>query len=229
VESKQEDPVDFSKLKLEVYDFVGIVLPGLLVICEAWIAFKGWADFLMSIDQISRTSLFLLAFLAFGLGHAVQELSDVSIKALKGKRYFRLARDTFWISPDAKIVRNAINREFGQEIQSVDAAFNYCLTRLNERFVKRDSFIATSDLCRSLVILSALALIPVIRITLFDLHPFYKSLFPFAILLVLLGSIAMLAWKRMVRFRALAETTVFHAYLGTCGSLAPAPGARTSH
>jgi hypothetical protein len=220
MESKQGDLVDFSKLKLEAYDFVGIVLPGLLVICEGWITVRGWAGFVGSVNQMSGTSLTLLGFLSFGLGHIVQELGDVSIKAVKGGRYFRHARDTFWDSHDAEIVREAIKRDFGQEISSVDAAFDYCLTKLNERFIKRDSFIATSDLSRSFIVLSGLALIPAIRITLHDIHPFHKSIFPFAILLLLLGSIATLAWKRMVRFRALAETTVFHAYLGTLGPAA---------
>jgi len=215
VEPEQEDLVDFSKLKLEVYDFVGIVLPGLLVICEGWITFRGWAEFINSVNQMSGSSLTLLGFLAFGLGHITQELGDVSIKAVKGKRYFRHARDSFWDSPDAKIVREAIKRDCGQEITSVDAAFDYCLTKLNERFVKRDSFIATSDLCRSFVVLSGLALIPVIRITLYDIHSFHASILPFSVLLLMLASIATLAWNRMVRFRALAETTVFHAYLGT--------------
>jgi len=33
--------MDFSKLKLELYDFLGLIIPGLLTICEGWITLKG--------------------------------------------------------------------------------------------------------------------------------------------------------------------------------------------
>lgn len=209
--------MDFSKLKLEVYDFLGIILPGLLAICEGWILLKGWHAFIATLNQISGTGLTLLVVLAFGLGHIVQELGDLAIKAVKGKRYFRQARDKFWETPEAQIVKAAIKKDFGQDISSVDTAFDYCLTKLKDRFGRRDVFVATSDLCRSFVVLSALALIPAIRIAFYDIRPIHRSMFVFAILALLLTSIAMLAWKRMVRFRGLSETTVFRAYLATLG------------
>lgn len=192
-------------------------MPGLLAISEGWISFSGWHVFVVAINQVSGTSLTLLVLLAFGLGHIVQELGDVAIKALRGQRYFREARDKFWDSPEARIVRGAITNDFGQEISSVDTAFDYCLTKLKESFSKRDVFVATSDLCRSFVVLSGLALIPATRIAFYDIHPVHRSMLVFAILLLLLTSIAFLAWKRMVRFRALSETTVFRAYLATLG------------
>lgn len=145
--------MDFSKLKIEVYDFLGIVLPGLLAICEGWILFKGWHPFVASINLISGTSLTLLFVLAFGVGHIAQELGGLSIRAVKGKRYFRQARDRFWESPEGQVVRGAIKKDFGQEISSVDTAFDYCLTKLKDSFSRRDIFVATSDLCRSLVVL----------------------------------------------------------------------------
>jgi len=209
--------VDFSKLKIEVYDFLGIILPGLLAICEGWILLKGWHPFVASINLISGTSLTLLFVLAFGMGHIAQELGDLSIKAVKGRRYFRQARDRFWESSEGQVVRGAIKKDFGQEILSVDTAFDYCLTKLKDSFSRRDIFVATSDLCRSLVVLSALALIPAIRIAFYDIRPVHRSVFALFIFVVILSSIALLAWKRMVRFRALSETTVFRAYLATLG------------
>jgi hypothetical protein len=212
-EGNAETVVDFSKLKLEVYDFLGLILPGLLAICEAWILLEGWRSFIEAINQISGTGFTLLIVLAFGVGHIAQELGDFVIKALKGKRYFRQARDNFWETAEAQIVRDAIKRDFGQEISSVDTAFDYCLTKLKDRFSRRDIFVATSDLCRSLVLLSVLALIPATRIAFYDMHPVHRSLVTFSILALLLLIIAFLAWKRMVRFREFSDTTVFRAYL----------------
>jgi hypothetical protein len=209
--------VDFSKLKIEVYDFLGIILPGLLAICEGWILFKGWHPFIASVNVISGTSLTLLVVFAFGMGHIVQELGDLSIKLVKGKRYFRQARDKFWESSEGHVVRGAITRDFGQEISSVDTAFDYCLTKLKDSFSRRDIFVATSDLCRSLVVLSVLALVPALRVAFCDTRPIHRSIFVLFIFAVILSSIALLAWKRMVRFRALSETTVFRAYLATLG------------
>jgi len=34
--------VDLSKLKLDVYDFLGIILPGLVAIAEGWVLLRGW-------------------------------------------------------------------------------------------------------------------------------------------------------------------------------------------
>lgn len=220
--------MDFSKLKLEVYDLLGLLLPGLIALCEGWILVRGWADFVVSILQLGATGFTLLLLIAFGLGHIIQELGDLAIKAVKGKRYFRQARDQFWAKVDSQLVKEALKKELGEEISSVDLAFDYCLTKLKDRFVKRDVFLATSDLCRSLVVLSALGLFPAIRIALYDFHHIHNSLVASAILALLLLAIALLAWKRMVRFRELSETTVFGAYLATVKESQNSPAERHS-
>jgi hypothetical protein len=209
--------VDFSKLKPDVYDLLGLLFPGLIAIFEGWILLRGWTSFQAAILQVSGTGLTLLLLMAFGLGNIVQELGDIAIKTVKGKRYFRQARDKFWMKAESQLVREAIQKDLGQEISSVDLAFDYCLTKLKDRFIKRDVFVATSDLCRSLVILSVLAVIPATRVAFHDIHPVYKSFVAFGILALLLLTIALLAWKRMARFRELSETTVFRAYLASAG------------
>lgn len=205
--------MDLSKLKLELYDFLGLILPGLIAIFEGWISLRGWRVFVVGISQIGGTGLTLLLVFAFGIGNIIQELGDLTLKAIKGQRYFRAARDRFWQTKEADVVRDAIKRSFGHDIPSVDTAFDYCLTKLKDRFGKRDTFLATSDLCRSFVVLSALALVPAMRIALYDPHPFANSFVGAAILIAMLFSISLLAWRRMLRFRALSETTVFRAYL----------------
>jgi hypothetical protein len=151
---------------------------------------------------------------AFGIGHLVQELGDVFVHLLKGKRYLRRRRDEFWRTDEARSVKQAIMQELGHDIASVDSADDYCLTKLTGRFDKRGTFVATSDLCRSLVALSWIAIIPVGRIALFDVPSIRSSFATVATAIVGLSVITLLAWRRTNRYRQLSEVTVFRAYLG---------------
>lgn len=168
---------------------------------------------MLSLNQLSGTGFTVLLISAFGAGNLVQELADVSIKAWKGERYFKQARDKFWKSDEAVPVKTTINTALGQEVASVDTAFDYCLTKLQDHFGKRDVFLATSDLCRSLVVLSVLGIVPTARVAWQEFSAtchFFVIFGTFVLLLILL---AWLSWKRMLRFRDLSETTVFRAYL----------------
>lgn len=207
--------MDFSKLKLEVYDLLGLILPGFLAVCEGWILFRGSGAFLIGIRQMTGTEFTLLLLVSFGVGNAVQELGDFAIKRIKGKRHLQSARDRFWASSDADLVKNAINADLGHPITSVDTAFDYCLTKVGGRFGKRDLFVATSDLCRSLVVLSLLGLLPAFRIAFYDLHSLPHPWLTAAAFVVALLSVFLLMWRRMVRFRDLSEATVFRVYLAT--------------
>jgi hypothetical protein len=207
--------VDFSRLKLEVYDLLGLVLPGFIIVAEGWILFRGWHAFLISLNQISGTGLTLLLLVSFGAGNVVQELGDFTVKLIKGNRYLRRGRDRFWDSADAQLVKNAIAAELGHPIPSPDAAFDYCLTKVGDRFVKRDLFVATSDLCRSLVVLSALAVVPAVRVISYDLNSFVKSSVSAVLLAGVLITVVLLMWRRMVRFRELSDITLFAVYLAT--------------
>jgi hypothetical protein len=130
--------MDFSKLKLEVYDLLGLLLPGLVLICEGWILFRGWHAFVEAINQITGTSFTLLLLVSFPTGNAVQELGDLIVKRIKGGRFLKAGRDTFWLTPEAELVRNKIKSELGQPATSADLAFDYCLTKVRDRFGKRD-------------------------------------------------------------------------------------------
>jgi hypothetical protein len=206
--------LDLSKLKLDIYDFLAIILPGLLAVAESWILLRGWTAFVFSMSHMSGTGLTLLLVFAFGIGHIVQELGDFVIQFVKGERYLRKARDEFWKTDDGKIVRHAIKLEFGHDIHSVDDAYDYCLTRLKGHFDKRDIFVATSDLCRSLIVLSVLAIAPACRIAFCNADPLRRSFAVFASVLVFLSIVAALAWRRMDRYSKLSQVTVFRAYLG---------------
>lgn len=221
--------MDFSKLKLEAYDLLGVILPGLFGICEGWIFLRGWPHFVLVLNQLSGTGFTVLLILAFGAGNLIQELGDVGIKSWKGERYFKQARDKFWMSAEAVPVKVAIKAELGQEVGEVDTAFDYCLTKLQDRFGKRDLFLATSDLCRSLVVLSFLAIIPAARIALHDMGLSIPGVVSFGIAVAMLILVACLSWKRMLRFRDLSEATVFRAYLASvrASSVPLATGSKT--
>lgn len=209
--------MDFSKLKLEVYDLLGVILPGLIAVCAGWISVTGWRPFTVSLNHLSAAAFTVLVVLAFAVGQLVQEFGDVCIKVLKGSRFSKSARDAFWVTEEADPVKAAIRNALEGEIAFVDTAFDYCLTELGNGFAKRDIFVATSDLCRSLAVLSVLGVVPVLRIAWFAGNPSAKHFIGVVLEVVFLMGLAALSWKRMVRFRELSETTVFRAYLATVG------------
>jgi hypothetical protein len=205
--------VDFSKLKLDVYDFLGIILPGLVAVAEGWILLRGWDAFVESMAHISGTSLTLLLVFAFGVGHLVQELAETAIRWLKGPRYLCRARDTYWKAEESESVKKAIRKDLGHEITNVDAAYDFCLTKIRGHFDKRDIFVATSDLSRSFVAMGFLALIPAAKIAFWDNgRSLERSLEIVGLEATLLAVIVTLAWRRMMRFRSLADITVFRVY-----------------
>ncbi len=205
--------MDFSKFKVEVYDLLAVIIPGVLVFSEFWIALRGWSSFSQGIAQISASSFTVLLLFAFALGPLLQELNDIVIKKLKGKRYFKHGRDHLWKTETGAQVRAQIEKERGHAVESVDVAFDYCLTRIQGAFAKRDLFVANSDLARGMIVVAVFALAPLARITR-DLHLsllYHAGLFVCGVAVLIL--IASIFWVRMTRFRVLSETPVFHAYL----------------
>ena len=205
--------MDFSKFKVEVYDVLAVIIPGVHVFLEFWIALRGWANFSQGIAQISASSFTTLLLFSFALGPLLQEANDIVIKKLKGKRYFKHGRDHLWKAETGAQVRTQIEKELGHAVESVDVAFDYCLTRIQGAFAKRDLFVANSDLARGMIVVAVFALAPLARIAR-DLHfsvAYHVGfLFCGTVLLLLVASIF---WVRMTRFRVLSETPVFHAYL----------------
>ena len=213
--------MDISKWKLEIYDLLAIILPGLIVIGEGWVLVRGWEAFAAAITHLTGSSLTVLVLGAFGAGTLVQELSDFLVKSCKGDRFFRTGRDKFWASTEAEPVKAAINSQLGRTVAAVDTAFDYCLTKLKGQFPKRDSFVAMSDLCRSLAILSLLGLVPA-AVCAYRAYGLGQNLMVACIAAVLASLLLYwLSWRRMVRFRELSETTVFRAYLATVEEPSP--------
>ncbi len=207
--------MDLSKLKIEIYDFLGLILPGLVAVCELWILVEGWSQAALSLANLGGTAFAILLIVSFGLGHLVQELGDALVKRARGKRFFRRGRDKYWLSEEATPIKALIADEIGHSIESPDEAFDYCLTNIGGQFPKRDIFLATSDLCRSLVVLAILAIAPLVRVIIAHssnrLEFFLLLTASLSVLLVILC----LSWTRMIRFRELSEVTVFRIYSAT--------------
>lgn len=205
--------MDLSKVKVEVYDFLAVIIPGLLLVCDVWIILRGWEKFALGIFNIGASGFTVLLLLAFAVGNLLQELADVLIKQFKGKRFFKAGRDKLWDSKTGEHVNTRITKELGHPVADVDVAFDYCLTRIQNSFSKRDLFLANSDFSRGLIVVSLIGIAPLIRIT-NDLHSRWAIHLAYvATGLILLFLIACLYWVRMTRFRELSEKPVFHAFL----------------
>ena len=205
--------MDFSKFKFELYDILALVLPGFLVLCGAWVLLRGWHIFVLSLASLSGTGFTALLLASFPVGHLIQELGDAAIKKFLGPRYFRRARDEFWVTEEGQNVCACIERECGLKLP-VDGAFDYCLTKIKGQFPRRDVFVATSDFCRSLLVVGILLIPALGRLVWDDLHGtlLHAGIYSSVIVLVLILYLY-LAWRRMTRFRELSEITVFRIYL----------------
>ena len=204
--------MEISKLKIEIYDFLGILLPGLFALAIAGELCLGWTAVALLAAKLNGTAVTVLLLCSFAVGQLVQEAGDFILKKACGPRFFKRCRDEFWISAAAEQVRAKIKVESSLDITSVDAAFDFCLTSIGTRFAKRDTFLAISDLARSLWFLSLVTLLPIAIETSHQDGLRTKIWFACRGLAVVAG-LSYLAWSRMVRFRYLSEMPVFNAYL----------------
>jgi len=205
--------MDLSKLKVEVYDLLAVIVPGVLVICEYWVSLRGWAKFAQTLPLLTGTAFSVLLMVAFVLGTLLQETADLTIKHFWGKRYLRMERDRVWESQTGNQLRVRIGTQLGHEVEDVDVAFDYCLTKIGGAFSKRDLFLAHADFARSLVFVCSIGIAPLSRV-IFDLSSHAGIRLPLGFAAVLaLSAATRIFWSRMLRFRALSESPVFHTYL----------------
>lgn len=209
--------MELTKLKIELYDIAAIVIPGIFCMAEVWVALFGALSLLHFLHDLKGTELTLLVLCSFALGNLVQEAGNRLLTAWKGTRFFKQARDEFWKTHDGELVRAKVKADSACELSSVDSAFEYCLTRITGKFLKRDVFLAISDFCRSLWLLSLCAVLPLARISLAQSSTTQKTIAA-AGGMALIALIAWLSWLRMVRFRALSETPVFTTFIA-CGTV----------
>jgi hypothetical protein len=209
--------MDFSKFKFELYDILAVILPGFLLFCGLWVLLRGWHSFAIAIASLSATGFTALLLASFPIGHLIQELGDAAIKAVCGERFFKKARDKFWKCDEGQRVGELIAREIGF-VPTVDTAFEFCLTRMKDRFPRRSAFIVTSDFNRSLLVVGAL-LIPALGRLVWEVQGtrFYRLSFSIGATL-LFALFLYLAGRRMVRFRELSERPVFTTYLACLGA-----------
>jgi len=207
--------VDFSKFKIELYDLFGLLIPGLILQTDCMIAIGGWHGYIAIIGGLSGNLIAASLALAYVLGHLVQEAGDISVRLVTRDRYLKTARDKFWNEEDGKTVRESIKKEIGHDIESVDLAYDYSLSRVKGAFTKRDAFIATSDLARSLVFLTlTTALAIVIALWRADVRG-WELVMACALTFSLSFLVEIVSWRRMMRFREFADKPVFAAYLAS--------------
>jgi hypothetical protein len=207
--------VNVSNFKLGIYEFLGLVIPGMFVVSEGWIAIRGWPQFVNSLAELHPVSFTLFVAASFVAGHFIQELADWGIKRVCGDRFFKKGRDKVWAGGDGESIKSAIWAESGLTLGTVDSAFDYCLTRVGDAFSKRDVFLGTSDFARSFLVLAVCGVGPALRLasdrTRSTSGFFLLLVFYIAVLIV----VARLAWRRMIRFRHMSDHAVFGAYLGS--------------
>ena len=204
-----------SNLKLGVYEFLGLVVPGMLVICEGWILVRGWSNFAHSLSDLQPVPFTMFVASAFVLGHFIQELADWSVKKICGERFLKAGRDDLWAGQESDAVKSAIWSESGITLGDVDSAFDYCLTRVGQNFSKRDMFVAVSDFSRSFLVLVVFGIGPAYRLARDESHSWLFFVVFLAGYVAFLLAIGVLAWVRMVRFRRMSDAGVFRAYLGS--------------
>jgi hypothetical protein len=214
--------VEISKLKLEIYDLLGTLVPGFLAMLVIASFFSDWHAIAAVADKMSGTTLTLLILLSFAAGQIVQEAGDWLIKRICGPRFFKRSRDDFWASSFSEAVRKKIQSESSVTIDSADAAFDYCLTSIGSKFPRRDIFLAVSDMARSLWLLSLLVLIPIVH-AIFHINGVLARVWFGSRAVVVVVLIGYFAWSRMVRFRVLSELPVFHVFLATSASASSTP------
>jgi hypothetical protein len=209
--------VEFSKLKIELYDLAAIVIPGFFLIVEIWALFARMPLSCAALKDASAIEFTVLLICSFAAGNLVQEASNWMVTRVNVPRYFKQARDKYWNLPEGELVRAKMFKESNLNIVSVDIAFDYCLTRIAGKFAKRDMFLAISDFARSLWLLSIITLVPLGRAILYTYGTLPRIwLTVEGVLLV--SAVNYLSWTRMMRFRELSETPVFSAYLASYSS-----------
>lgn len=207
--------MNLSNFKLAIYDFLGLVLPGMFLLCEGWITVRGWALFVDRLSTLRPVSFTIFLAGSFVLGHFIQEIADWTVKELRGQRFFKKGRDDVWNGKEGEVVKSAIWAESGLTLASADAAFDYCLTKSGDAFSKRDVFVATSDFARSFLVLAVCGVAPALRLAHDRPHSVGSFLLLLGGYLMMLLLVAILAWRRMVRFRYLSDYGVFSVYLGS--------------
>jgi hypothetical protein len=216
--------MDLSKLSIGLYEIMGLIFPGFLAISEVWIAARGWDRFMATVWAMNWIVVLVLAIASFAIGGVVQELAHVVVGLIRSKEDATNSRKEFWASPDARLVKRCISSQLGEKIESVEAAFDFCLTKIEERFPKRDTFMATADLAGVLIIIAVLGLGPICRLS-WTQGSLRRGLIVVAVGTAVAATIAVISWRRTVRFRELADLTVFRVYVATCDRLPPAASA----
>jgi hypothetical protein len=145
--SAWDGAMEFSKLQLDLYDIFGLIVPGLLVICEFWIAMRGWGQFVVGVAMLSATGMTILLLASFAVGPIVQEITD-GLTRLRKERFSRHRRDEIWSSEVGEKICEKLHLELnlktGTKAHDADLAFDVCFALVPEQANRHDLFLAQS-------------------------------------------------------------------------------------
>lgn len=220
--------MDFGTFQVQVYDLLGLALPGFLVVCEVWATVRGWSRFWNDLSAVGPLAIAFVVIASYLAGALVQEIGESSLRWIVHPRFFARARDEFWDSAEANSVKKTIRQESGTAIEGVDAAFDYCIARVGADFPKRDHFVATADLSRSLLVILVLAVAPVSRLIFERNLGIRSSIAAVGLGLACLGLAGFLMWKRMLRFKEFSDVCVFRAYFAKAHTSSQKSGANNA-
>jgi len=116
--------MDLSKLKMEAYDLLAVILPGLILIFQAWITIRGWAPFAISIASMSG-SAFLVLILMFLPWAKLFRSQGISRLRRSKARFFRQTRDKLGASKTGEHIRERIRTDTGHELENVAVTFDF--------------------------------------------------------------------------------------------------------
>ena len=77
--------MEFSKLKLELYDLAAIVLPGIFFIAEIWATLLGIGSLASAAKELTGAQLTILLLCGFGAGNVIQEGGNRLVTLFLGK------------------------------------------------------------------------------------------------------------------------------------------------
>lgn len=188
------------KIPFQIYDFIGILFPGFLVLLLIRIEYSTWPMWRMENGLI----LFIIwLVISFFLGHLLQELSRYIFKV----SYLPITE--LFSLPIQKRISSCFYDYYKINIKSIktEEVFPLIVSPVHDKMSERSLFQAISNYHRSMILVVAIWY-------LYSLVKFYyikKSIFLF--ILIFGVFLIFLCWSRMKFFKKYSDRIPYYAFL----------------